>query len=93
MDRAEHIMIHASMIPEEFMTAYNLKDKVHNGYIFARVTNSMYELPQAGSIAHDSLVHHMAPYGHHPTKTTPGLWRPINFTQEVENFETKYAGK
>ena len=55
-EQSERIVIHMSMNPKEFITDYNLKDKVHNGYIFSRVTNSMYELPQAGSIVHDYLV-------------------------------------
>ena len=46
MDRAEYIMIHTSMIPEEFMTAYNLKDKVNIRYIFEKVTKGMYSIPQ-----------------------------------------------
>ena len=33
------------MIPQEFIDKYNLKDKVHAGYIFAWVTEGMYRLP------------------------------------------------
>ena len=35
INRAEYIMIKISIIPQEFMTAYNLKVKMNNGYIFA----------------------------------------------------------
>ena len=35
MDRAEYIMIHISMIIQEVLDKYNLKEKAHNGYIFA----------------------------------------------------------
>ena len=35
MDRVEYIMIHIPMIPQEFVDKYNLKEKSHNGYIFA----------------------------------------------------------
>ena len=56
----------------------------------------MYFLPQAGRIANDALVKHLAPYGYHPTKNTPGLWTndisPINFTLVIYNFGIKYAG-
>ena len=52
------------------MTSYNLKDKVHNGYILARATKGMYEIPQAGRITHDYLFQYLSPYGYHPTKTT-----------------------
>ena len=48
MDRSEYIMIKISMIPQEFIDKYNLEDKVHNGYIFSRVTKGVYGLPKAG---------------------------------------------
>ena len=35
VDREECIMIQISMIPQEFIYKYNLKDKVNNGYIFS----------------------------------------------------------
>ena len=42
MDRAEYIMIHISMIPQEFVDKCNLTEKSHNGYIFAWVTKGIY---------------------------------------------------
>ena len=67
-----------------------LKEKVHNGYIFARLTKGMYIIPQAGRISHDALVQHLAPYGYYTSNKTPGLWthksRPINFTLVVDDF-------
>ena len=56
MNRAEYIVIQISMILQEFVDKYNLKDKAQNGYTFARVSNGIYGLPQSGLIAHDSLV-------------------------------------
>ena len=38
MDRDEYIMIQLSMIPQTFVEIYNLAEKAHNGYIYARVT-------------------------------------------------------
>ena len=63
MDQAEYIRIHISMIPKEFVIVYNLQEKVQNGYIFARVTNGMYGLPQEGQITNYTLLQHLAPYG------------------------------
>ena len=34
-NRAEYIMIKISIIPQEFMTAYNLKVNMNNRYTFA----------------------------------------------------------
>ena len=44
------------MISQEFFDKYNLQEKSHNGYIYSMVTKGMYGLPQAGQIAHNSLV-------------------------------------
>ena len=97
MDWEEYIIIQTSMIPEEFMNSYSLKEKVHNGYIFSRVTKGMYGLPQAARIAKYALLQYLAPYGYHPTKNTPGIWthdtHPINFTLVVDDFGMKYSGK
>ena len=68
MNGAEYIMIQISMIPQEFVDKFNLQEKLHNGYIYARVTKGMYGLPQAGRIAHDSLVKHLETYGYHPSR-------------------------
>ena len=73
MDRDEYIMIQISMIPQEFVEKYNLAEKSHNGYIYARVTNIMYGIPQEGMIAHEALVKHLDTNGYHPSIRTPGL--------------------
>ena len=44
------------MIPQEFIDKYNIKEKVHNGYIFILVTKGIYRLPKSVVIANDSLV-------------------------------------
>ena len=73
MGIAEYIMIQISMIPQEFIDKYNIKYKVHNGYIFSQVTKGMYGLPQAGKFAYDDLFQHLAPYGYHTSNNTPVL--------------------
>ena len=54
MDRKKYIMIQISMIPQEFVEKYNLAEKAHNGYIYARVTKGMYIIPKQD-------VYHMTP--------------------------------
>ena len=97
MDRDKYIMIHISMIPQEFVEKYNLSENTRNGYIYARVTKVMYGLPQAGRISYESLFKHLETYGYHPSSKTPGLWKhnsqPINFTLVVDDFDVKYSGK
>ena len=85
------------MVPQEFVEKYNLKEKAHNGYIFAWVTKGMYRLPQSGRLSHDYVVKHLEPYVYHPSSKNPGLWkhnsRPINFALVVDYFGVKYSGK
>ena len=44
-DRDKYIMIQLSMIPQELLEKYNIAEKAHNGYIYARVTRGMYVPP------------------------------------------------
>ena len=36
MNRDKYIMIQISIIPQEFVETYNLAEKAHNGYIYAK---------------------------------------------------------
>ena len=85
------------MIPQEFVEKYNLAEKSHNGYIYARVTKGIYGPPQAERIAHDVLLKNLEPYGYHPSSKNTGLWKhnslPINFTLVVGDFGVKYSEK
>jgi hypothetical protein len=57
----------------------------------------MYSLPQAGRIANDELVLHLAAHGYIQAEHTPGIFshetRPISFTLVVDDFGVKYIGK
>ena len=97
MYRDKYIMIHIPMIPQEFAEKYNLTEKSHNGYIYARVTKGMYGLPQSGRISYAALLKHLDLYGYHPSSKPPGICkhssRPIHFTLVVDDFGVKYSGK
>ena len=41
MDRDEYIMIQLSMIPQQSVEKYNIAEKSHNEYIYARVKKGM----------------------------------------------------
>ena len=85
------------MIPKESVEKYNLKEKSHDGCIFARATQGTYGLPQSGRTEYDALVKYLEPYGYRPSSKTPILWThdstPINFTLLVDNFGVKYPIK
>ena len=97
LDRFEYARISVKMIPKEIMDLYDLWDKVVDGYIYFRIEKGMYGLPQAGRIAEEELVAHLAPYGYSPVKHTPGLWthseRPVVFVLVVDDFGVQYVGK
>ena len=87
-------MTQISMIPHEFLEKYNLAEKAHNRYIYARVKNGMYGLTQTGRIAHVALLKYLDMYGYHPLSKLPRIWKhnswPINFTLVVDDFDVKY---
>ena len=60
-----------------------------------RTEKGMYGLKQAGIIANQELVKHMAPFGYHPVKHTPGLWvhnsKKTLFSLVVDNFCVQYC--
>ena len=62
-----------------------------------KITKGIYRLPQAGRIAHDKLIKHLANGGYVPTGKTPGLFkhtsRPIYFCLVVYDFGVKYTSR
>ena len=66
MYKSEYIMMQIYMVPQKFVEKYNFKEKAHNKYILARITEVIYGLPQEVRIAHYSLVNHLEPYGYLP---------------------------
>lgn len=57
----------------------------------------MYGLKEASILAFNQLAKKLAPFGYHPMKHTPGLWRhetrKTTFALCVDNFGIKYFSK
>ena len=85
MERYEYMRISARLVPDEFKDAYNLHDKIVDGYIYMEIRKGMYGLPQAGIIANQLLRKRLQPHGYYECKHTPGLWRhetkPVTFSR------------
>jgi EAL domain-containing protein (putative c-di-GMP-specific phosphodiesterase class I) len=68
-----------------------------NGYAYVEICKGMYGLKQAGKLANDQLIIHLAQYGYHQTAQTAGLWchetRPIQFTLVVDDFGIQYKNQ
>ena len=87
---------HTSKISQEIIDKYNLLDIVENhGFVYVKIFKGMYGLKHAGIIAHKSLIGHIAPFGYHSARHTPGLWqhetRDTIFTLVVDNFDINYT--
>ena len=84
-----------SIIPDEIITQYNLKDE--GGWVYIEIRQGMTGLKQAGLIANNRLTRHLAKFGYTPSTKTPALWmhsaRNISFSLVVNDFGAKYVGK
>ena len=55
------------IIPQDIFDAYNLTSLVdEQGWIYIRIEKGMYGIKQAGIIANQELLKHMALFGYHP---------------------------
>ena len=84
-------------IPEEIVEQYHLRKIESNGWVYMEIRKGMPGLRQAGKVANERLVTHLATYGYAPCARTPALWkhttRSVTFTLCVDDFGIKYVGK
>eukprot|EP00804_Cyclotella_cryptica_P022892 CCRYP_005102-RB/>CCRYP_005102-RB protein AED:0.43 eAED:0.43 QI:0/-1/0/1/-1/0/1/0/176 len=97
MDRYKYMRIIADLLPDAFKDAYNLWDKMYNGYVYMEIHRSSYGLPQAGIVANKLLKKRLASDGYFELPRTPGLFkhssRPVQFSLVVDDFGIKYIGQ
>ena len=74
MERYDYMRLPITLIPDEIMEAYQLKDKIHNGFVYMEIRQGMYGLPQAGIPANQLLTQQLQPHGYYQCWHTPGLW-------------------
>ena len=95
MDRYEYMHIPAKDIPTNIMEQSNLAPLVHHGHVLTEIRKGMNGLPQAGILAYNRLVKHLALSGYTPVQPTPGLFRhatrPVTFSLVVDEFAIKYV--
>ena len=95
----QYMKIHRRYLTPEIILEYGLTEDYFtpNGYCFVEIRKGMYGLKEAAILAYDQLCAHLAPYGYHPVKHTPGLWkhtaRPTTFTLAVDDFGIKFFCK
>ena len=95
MIRFEYMKLPFSIIPDEIIAQYNLKDE--GGWVYIEIYQDMPGLKQAGFIANNRLTRHLAKFGYTPSTKAPTLWRHstrnISFSLVVDDFRLKYVGK
>jgi hypothetical protein len=83
-------------IPDEFIDKYKLTGLNGDGWIYFKICQGCYGLPQAGILANDLLHSCLEAKGFYEAASTPGLWhhewRPIQFCLIVDNFRVEYVG-
>jgi hypothetical protein len=100
--RYVYMRIQYDQIPDTIKRQYDLDkkvvyDKKGKGHVYVEISKGMHGLPQAGRIANDRLVKHLAADGYTQSKHTPGLFRhemrDITFALVIGDFGVKYAGR
>jgi hypothetical protein len=96
MPDPEYDCIKISDIPNEFIDEYKLTGQDRDGWIYFKICQGFYGLPQTGILANDLLCSHLEAKGLYEAASTPGLWRhkwqPIQFCLTVDNFGVEYVG-
>lgn len=94
LDRPEYMRISLKHIPLDVQLRYDIAAMVQNDYVIMEITKGIYGLPQAGKLAQDRLVKHLAGHGYIQCVNTPCLFVHITngvaFTLVVDDFLIKY---
>ena len=94
LDRPEYMRISLKHIPLDVQLRYEIAAMVENEYVIMEITKGIYGLPQAGKLAQDRLVQHLAGHGYNQCTNTPCLFvhasNGVAFTLVVDDFLIKY---
>ena len=70
LPRHEYLCIESKFLPSTVIRQHDLQQFVHNNAILLQVNKGMYGPPQAGLLAQQRLITHLASEGYHQTDTT-----------------------
>jgi hypothetical protein len=94
LERPEYLRITTKFLPDDILAKNNLKAYLSDGSILFQVNKGMYGLPQAGLLAQNRLVQHLAAHGYHQTTATCLFRHDSNgtdFSLVVDDFGVKYT--
>ena len=69
MDEPEYVRIKFKDIPQEFADEYNLKEYVHDEWVYFEIIKGCYGLPQTGRLAYDLLCERLAKEGYYEAES------------------------
>ena len=97
LTRSEYIRIPLKLLPAAIIAKYSLDPFIHNDKVLFEVTQGMYGLPQAGLLAQQRLITHLAKSDYHECPDVPCLFRhstnSVAFSLVVDDFGIKYKDK
>lgn len=96
LDRPEYLKITSKFLSQNIIVKNNLQPYLSNGSILFQVNKGMYGLPQAGLLAQNRLIQHLAAHGYHQTAATCLFRHDANgtdFSLVVDDFGVKYTTK
>jgi hypothetical protein len=98
LKRPKYAKIKLSDIPEEVINKCKLHQYMTpDGWVYIKVAQRMYSLPQAGLLGHNLLTQCLNNKGYFQSLTVPGFWKhktkPIQFVLVVDKFGIKYLKK
>jgi hypothetical protein len=74
MAKPEYICIKIFDIPNKFIKEYKLTGLDHEGWIYFKIRQGCYGLPQAGILANNLLHFCLVAEGFYEAALTPSLW-------------------
>jgi hypothetical protein len=94
LPHAEYMRIHRTQVPSRTIIHYNLADKFENDFLYVKINKGIYGLKQAGKLAQDQLMQHLASHGYRSSPDVPCLFKhdtlPISFVLVVDDFGISY---
>ena len=94
--RPEYVRIPTRLLPTSTIDRHNLHPYISNGSALFQVSKGMYGLPQAGLLAQQRLIEHLAAHNYVQTPTSCLFRHATNgtvFTLVVDDFGVKYTTK
>jgi hypothetical protein len=96
MPDLKYVHIKISDIPDEFIDKYKLTGQDRDRWIYFKIHQGCYSLPQAGILANDILCSRLEAKGFYEATSTPSLWchkwQSIQCRLIVDNFGIEYVG-